>query len=288
MARKTEVSAEKRAEILELHGRDLANLEIGKRVGIDRRKVKTIIKEAENTRDFEAVANARRDIAGILLRQHIANIEEVRQELLELTLPPNLRNKLDILVVNLASAMRTKLTDSKIALDLLLMEGRIVKVNDLNATQVVKFRTARREIENAVDGLKEHIPELGPLINRWEQVANSYNIKLQEFLNKHKNEEFFEIKKDRIEPAILSAIKIASEKGISDEDSIVSSSPEQLKKMSSGEKLLLNREIRQELKALLPIIYDLKHIYVQVEELLSPAQLNKKLLISRCKHCPVP
>jgi len=53
----------------------------------------------------------------------------------------------------------------------------------------------------------------------------SYNIKLQEFLNKHKNEEFFEIKKDRIEPAILSAIKIASEKGISDEDSIVSSSP---------------------------------------------------------------
>jgi hypothetical protein len=288
MARKIEVSAEQRAKILELHGRDVANLEIGKRVGIDRRKVKAIILEAEAARDFEAVANARRDVAGALLREHIKNVGDVRQELLELTLPPTLRNKLDTLVINLAPAMHTKLTETKIASGLLLMEGHTVKVDNLNATQVVIFRTARREIKNAIEGLNQHVPELGPLFTRWEHSANSYNHKVQEFLNKHENDARLGITKEELRLAFLHALKIVSEKGISDEEFMMSYSSTQKAKMPLGERLLQINQIRQELKALLPIINDLKKIYAQLEELLSPAQLNKKLLISHCKYCPVP
>ncbi len=287
MAKRIEVSPEQMRMCLELHERHMPYTKIEEKVGLDRRKVKVVILEAEKARRFEAVVNARRDVAGAFLQEHIEHIKFVSQELLELTLPPDFRSALDYLVTDLTSEMHTKLSNYKLRWSLIPVMGHTVEEDYPDTTKVVVSRSTSRDIEDSIQGLKEHLPSLAKLISRWESTAVSYN-KLQEILRKHCEEENLGIEKERIKSGILSVIKIASEKGISDEEPTEYYSPKQKENIELGRKLLQIRKIRQEMKALLPLLNDLKDMYTQLEDMLSPSQLNKRLIISHCKFCPVP
>ena len=288
MAKRIEISPEQRKQCLELHEQHWPNTKIGKRVGLDRRVVKKVVLEAEEARRFQEMSNARRDVAGAYLKEHIQLLEDVSRCLLELTLPPILKSKLGDLVTDVRTEMRVYLVNTKVKWRLITTMGHQIEEDYSDSSRTVVLRTIDREIESAIGGLEGHIPKLREWIRTWEKIAGSYNEKLQELLGKSGVASNLGIPEELIESGILSAVKIISEKGINEKEPIPRYSPAHKGSIDPGEQLLQIAEIRQQMKGLLPLVNDLNEMYRQLEDILSPSQLRRQLMISRCKDCPVP
>ncbi len=282
MGKKIELTTEQLQRCYELHAKRLPYSKIGKELHVDRRIIAKIIKAREQTERLSRLADARRDVAAAYFKEHINNLELLSHYLLELTIPPQLRNIPLLTSIDLEASLFTKFKDSAFArkgMDHSLEEGSLVEA------RFVDMRIAENEAREILQAHKEHFPFCWQKIPQWEKLATQYNSAFDEL---EKLSKTVQIPQSFIRSAVFTVVKTMQAEDLNPEQPMKMqlSAPKTSKQATIN---LLNHKLaRQSLLLLIQSKSGFDDVFKQLESILSPYQQRSTILATHCKFCPVP
>lgn len=282
MVKKIELTAEQIQRCFELHAKRLPYSKIGEELHVDRRIVAKIIKAKDQSERLGRLADARRDVAAGYFKEHISNLELLSRYLLELTIPPQLRNIPLLTAVDLEVALFTKfkgISFSRKGMDHSLEEG------SLEGAKLIDMRIAEKEARETIQAHKEHFPVCWQKIRQWEKLATQYNSAFDEL---EKLSKIIQISPSLIRSAVFTLVKAIQAEDVDPEQPMKTrlSIPETSKKAAT--KLLNHPLARRSLLLLLQSKSGFEDVFKQLETILSPYQQHSTILATHCKFCPVP
>jgi hypothetical protein len=296
MPKQIKFSLDQAKKCIELRRSGWNYTQIGKEVGLGRRIVARIIKSQQEAERLEQVASARRDIAGHYFKKHIEDIEVARRYLLQIVAPPSMRFGLDGLTTNVAEELLSLLNNhfmSRVGYNLSVdfkKEITAAEWHEPGHKRVLDMRNVEREAIETLEGLKEHLPALWSKVNAWEQAAERYNARLKEQLDELKKlAGNLSIPRDIVGAAIPAALKLISEKGFPSEKEEFSETKYRLNFVAEAAQHLRRASLtRRCLNILVSSWREVERAFDEIENMISPSQLHRALIISHCQFCPIP
>jgi len=292
------ISIPDKERCLDLYRQGANYSEISKQTGIERRKVSVIISEMEKEARLREIGNARRDVAAEFLKEHINDLEQASFYLLGVMSPGFWVSDLSVMPTNIKQMLYNYLKSSSFKPETFKTYsfpenafGTIPKNDPFMIKQIVNPILAENLATEIIIALNEHIPELWPLVNQWENNAEEYNLAKIEIvpLIKKYAVELTQNKKS-IEIGIgRSILLVSAEDPDSEDESLV---PNNSYKKDTQEyiaqKIIENRQTKQQLKKFRPALVELNDKYEKIVTMLSRSELNKILIRGHCQYCPVP
>jgi len=292
------VSIEDKQRCLDLYRHGANNSEIAKQTGIERRKVSVIISEMEKEARLREIGNARRDVAGEFLKEHINDIEQASFYLLGIMSPSYWVSDLSVMPTNIKQVLYTYLKSSSSKPEAFKTYsfpenafGTIPKNDPFMIKQIVNPILAEKLAIEIIVALNEHLPELWPLVNQWENFAEEYNRAKTEILPPIKKSAIELTNNSKLlESGIGRSIFLVSAEDPDSEDEslLPNNSYEENTKECVAQKIIGNRQTKQQLKKFRPSLIELNDTYEKIVTMLSQSELHKKLIIGHCRYCPVP
>lgn len=282
MGKKLELTEEQLQRCYKLHEKRIPYTKIGEELGVDRRIIAKTIKAKDQENLFDKLGDARRDVAAGYFNEHIKNLELLSRYLLEITIPPQMKNIPLIPVGGLEVALLTKYKETIFAkkeVDYSL-EGDIT-----TETLLISKHMVEKEAQETLQAHKEHFPLCWQKIHQWEKLATQYNSAFNEL---EKICETIEIPKSFVRSAIFTIVKKMEIGNLNIErftkmPSTVISSTRQATLKLAGHGLA-----RRALLQLVQTKSGFDDIFKQIENILSLYQQHKTILATRCKYCPIP
>lgn len=245
---------------------------IGKDENIDRRIVARLVERYETKQIKESMTSARQQVAARLLEEHFRDLEEAADILLQIVVPPSLRGKLfweppnvnGLFVESLASRERLKK----------------VYLPDASPTALDVHRESKRAAALA-EALMEHQPQLRQVMDEWSQLASRYHQLWMEVENGMEIAgQFGPPARTALEEELkrLRANKTSLDKMTTD---MSITSPDQQATTSS------HTEVHTNLKRLLEMLENLERTFFSIEQMLDQGPLQRALLSTHCRLCPV-
>lgn len=250
---------------------------IGRDLGIDRRAVAKAVQQFKDRQSGRAVI--RPGVLAQLFREHLDDMKRIARVLLELTASPSLTDSLLPSKPDIKKALAERLP-------LEFFSPLYRKDAELDLTGRVALRLAQRRGEAAIEGLKEHMPTLEDKIKEWQQSAMGYEKSWDQLEQQAIS---IGIPSDLIEPSIKLALERVPALGEEEslprfrEQGVVINGPEHFANI-----LLQRPAARRPLQVFWQNLNELEAVCNGLEEMLSPPQLEKSLVIGHCQYCPVP
>jgi len=292
------VSITDKEKCLDLYRQGANNSEIFRQTGIERRKVSGIIREMEKEARLREIGNARRDVAAEFLKDHIADLESASFYLTGIMSPSYWVSDLSVMPTNIKQLLYTYLKNSSFKPEAFktygLPEnafGTIPKNDPFMIKQIVNPILAEKLAIEIIVALNEHLPELWPVVNKWEKFAEEYNLAMIEILPPIKKSAVGLTNNSKLlQSGIGRSILLVSAEDTDNEDELLlpNSSLKKETKEYIAQKIIENRQVLQQLKKFRPSLIELNDIYEKIVAMLSRSELNKKLIIGHCRYCPVP
>jgi hypothetical protein len=292
------VSITDKEKCLDLYRQGANNSEIFRQTGIERRKVSGIIREMEKEARLREIGNARRDVAAEFLKDHIADLESASFYLTGIMSPSYWVSDLSVMPTNIKQLLYTYLKNSSFKPEAFktygLPEnafGTIPKNDPFMIKQIVNPVLAGKLAIEIIVALNEHLPEIWPLVNKWEKFAEEYNLATSEILPFIKAFAVGVTENSTLLEAGIgcSILLISAEDPDNEDESLLpNSSYKKETKEYIAQKIIESRQMRQQLKKSRPSLLELNNTYEKIVAMLSRSELNKKLIIGHCRYCPVP
>jgi hypothetical protein len=280
LGKKIELTTEQLQRCYKLHAQGATYSKIGQEFHIDRRIIAKTIKVRDQVDRSKGLTDARRDISATYFNEHIKNLELVSRNVLELTIPPQLRHVPLLEAVDLERALFIKFKDLASAKK---EKDHAIEEGSLEATRFIDIRMAENEARETIQAHKEHFPSCWQKIRQWEKLAVQYNSAFDELENLSKT---IQIPSSSIRSALFTVVKKMEAKDFSSERPIQLTISEPLKQFTL--KLTNHRLARRPLLLLIETKSGFDVIFKRLETILSSYQQHRIVLASRCKFCPVP
>jgi|GEM_PF-2576119 len=294
MPRKIEVSPEQAQHWVDLHRQGWSYSKIEREIRMPRRVVARVIRQLEEAQRLEEAAGARRDVAAGYLREHFQTLEVGGRFLLQLIAPPPVRGTLAPEFPEVEGALLARLKEwlmGKMGYGVLLpaSDKSIAEVGQPEHQRQLDERAAEQQSKAILEGLKEHLPGLWPLVKRLTFTANEYRLDWERL-----QDECFTVglSASAADAAIETAVKLmgkqAQPKTASERAPSNVKDEEQTEILNTAQRLLQRKPIEQQLKELAGKLGEWQKLFEQLEEMLGPHQLRRTLVTTRCQFCPVP
>lgn len=294
MPRKIEVSSEQAQRWVELHRRGWSYTKIEREDRVPRRVVARVIRQHEEAQRLEEAAGARRDVAASYLREHFQMLEVGGRFLLQLLAPPPIRGTLAPEFPELEVALHGRLKEwlmGKMGYGVLLpaSDKSIAEVGQPEHQRQLDERAAEQQSRAILEGLKEHLPGLWPLVKRLTFSANEYRIDWERLQDECVTAGLSTSAADSaIETAVKLMGKQAQPKTARERAPSNVRDEEQTEILNTAQRLLQSKPIEQDLHDLAGKLSEWQKLFEQLEEMLGPHQLRRTLVTTRCQFCPVP
>jgi hypothetical protein len=165
LGKKIELTTEQLQRCYKLHAQGATYSKIGQEFHIDRRIIAKTIKVRDQVDRSKGLTDARRDIAATYFNEHIKNLELVSRNVLELTIPPQLRHVPLLEAVDLERALFIKFKDLASAKK---EKDHAIEEGSLEATRFIDIRMAENEARETIQAHKEHFPSCWQKIRHWQ------------------------------------------------------------------------------------------------------------------------
>lgn len=294
MPRKFEVSSEQAQRWVELHRQGWSYSKIGRKEGVPRRVVSRVIRQLEEAQRLEEAAGARRDVAAGYLREHFQRLEVGGRFLLQLLAPPTLKDTLAPEFSELEMALHGRLKEwlmGKMGYGVLLPASRksVAEVGQPEHQRQLDERVAEQQARAILEGLKEHLPGLWPLVKRLTSTANEYRMDWERLQVGGVTAGLSPSLADSaIERAVKLMGKQAQPRTAPERAPSNVRDEEQTEILNTAQRLLQSKPIKQQLHDLASKLGEWQKLFEQLEEMLGPHQLRRTLVTTRCRFCPVP
>ena len=263
---------------------------IGRDLGIDRRAVAKAVQQFKDRQSGRAAI--RPGVLAQLFRGHLDDMEKAATVFLELTASPSLRGSLLPNEPNIKARLA-----ARVPVEFARRGGEPTiyprpphmtpaEKAEFELRQRVHLRLAQRKWEAAIEGLKEHIPFLQGKIEEWGEAAVSYKESWGQLKEQAVS---VGMPPDLVEPSVELALKEIS--ALDEEESLPRFRGERTATNDPGyfANILLQRPAtRRSLQIFWQNRKQLNIICGELEEMLSPPQLEKALVTAHCRYCPVP
>ena len=291
------VDATLKEQCLNLFQKGLGYSDIEKQTGIERRKVSVIIHGMEKESRLRELRSARRDVAAEFLKEHINDLGQASFYLLGIMLPDFWTSDLSVMPVNIQQRLLTHLKSDSFkpgALKLYSFPEKgfveIPKYDPYMVAQVANPILADKLAKEMIIGMKEHLPELWPLVKQWEKSAREYNLVMNEILPLIKEAATGLTKNYKLlEAGIGRSIYLVSVENPDNEDEslLPNSAYKKDTKEYLAQKIIETRQTKQQLKRFRPALIELNDTYEKIVAMLGQSVLNKRLISGHCRYCPV-
>lgn len=294
MPRKFEVSSEQAQRWVDLHRQGWSYSKIEREIGMPRRVVARVIRQLEEAQRLEEAAGARRDVAAGYLREHFQTLEVGGRFLLQLIAPPPVRGTLAPEFPELEMALHGRLKEwlmGKMGYGVLLPTSNksIAEVGQPEHQRQLDERAAEQQSRAILEGLKEHLPRLWPLVQRLTFTANEYRLDWKRLWDKCVTAGLSPSLADSaIEREVELMGKQDQPRTARERASSNVRDEEQTEILNTAQRLLQSKPIEQDLKELVPKLGEWQKLFERLEEMLGPHQLRRALVTTRCQFCPVP
>jgi len=294
MPRKIEISLEQAQRWVELHRQGWSYSKIGRKEGVPRRVVSRVIRQLEEAQRLEETAGARRDVAAGYLREHFQTLEVGGRFLLQLIAPPPVRGTLAPEFPEVEGALLARLKDwirGKMGYGIRLpdSEKSIAEVGQPEHQRQLDARAAEQQSRAILEGLKEHLLGLWPLVKRLTSTANEYRMDWERLQDDCVT---VGLSPSAADAAIETAVKLmgkqAQPKTAPERAPSNARDEEQTEILNTAQRLLQRKPAVQDLHDLASKLGEWQKLFEQLEEMLGPHQLRRTLVTTRCQFCPVP
>jgi len=270
---------------------------IAREYGVDRRLVAKRIREYEQEEMMSLDKIARRELAVKRLEEHFQDLELAAQYLWRLSVSPtrtgNLRPYQDDYsprYPDLLSALKQELRQVflikwgygfRIPAD-----GTAPAWRPQDPAPEPEESMARKEAENLIAGLEEHLPQISMLIEEWSQVVRHYRETWLRLENSVVGEGFSTVEVPRALEKLLRLVKEGKLTGD------LSEAQTKQDWESSGQDesswfIYRSGNIRDKIIELAEYLRRLESVSAKLEEILSPGQIRNRLLQTRCRYCTI-
>ena len=269
---------------------------IGKQYEVDRRIVAKRIREYERREMMYLDETARRDLAVKKLDEHFKDLELAAQGLWRLSVSPMLTGRLRPYEDDYSPRFPDLLLASTYELRQVFVSrwGQNWRLSPDGSGPVWRPQDpvpepyeseARRQADNLIAGLKEHFPEIAPLLEDWNGIVQRYRqtwFKLQQEWVGQGFSDYQVV--EALEELLWTSVQGVTEgfgegrtRGVSE---------------GSGSENVYQRmyqsgDVRDRLPEMADCLRQLESISMQMEQVLGPGQIRNGLLKTRCRYCTV-
>jgi len=246
--RKSDVGEEEAWEWSQKHRQVYSFRKIAQESGRDPRYVAKIVRRMERAIGLREAEGARSLVAAETLKHHHEDLEETAWKLLEALMPP--------IAVDSVGQWLRHADINNIVVELLAGRFQPFEADGAGLPKRLKYRIARVRAQAALEGLREHLseePHLWEVVRQLEQLHQDYAEALEEVQSSYQGDIGEAIREIRSRPNA---------------------------RPKPGTPAVLLEAVWS--------LEDIERLFGQLEATLAPPQLHKILLVTRCRHCPLP
>jgi hypothetical protein len=267
---------------------------IGKEDRVDRRTVAKRVREYERRDMMNLDEIARRDLAVKRLNEHFEDLELAALSLCGRTVSPTRTGSLrpyeddhSPRFRDLFAALRHEL--KQVFLTRWGYGFRVPRDNrpwELQDPAPEPYDSmACKEADNLVTGLREHFPQVSPLLDDWNRIARSYREKWLRLENEMVGQGYAE---PQATQALEDILRAATENRMdSFGGEVVQKRPKGGKPVDAYQYLYQLESARERVDEMAGYLRDLESTSTHVEEIIGPGQIRNGLLRTRCRYCTV-
>ncbi len=289
MAKRIELTPEQLQRSLELLDRRCSFSAIGRELKIDRRIIAKVVAEREQAQRWQELAGARRDVAAKYLDIHVADLENLSRDLLELTIPPDLKSKNTSVETHIEEVLARKTEEHlRGRVTRIPVMGHTVEQDYPEETLLVDARLFRRQARELIEAHQEHFPSVWLILTERQNLGVKYNAALKQFTEEFERAcENAKIPLDLRKPAEQELMKRPVPD--SDEDQFfVKRSSTVLTPEQAADQLMNGHILKPALKSLVQYRGSLQRLFERLEDDLTPGRQHTTILTGHCRYCPVP
>lgn len=252
---------------------------------VDRRIVAKIVRRFERREALREAVGARRDVAADFLREHFEEMTLVATTVLGLLAPPSVTE--EFAPAPYEDIEASILARLEVVMYLEIKQHSLATYDtERPISRNLKQRAAALRSRAMLEGLKEHLPNLWPAVERTNSTLGLYrslwNGAEEELLGSGFPPE---------------TARLAMEKTIEAVRGQSQTRPgEEVARGPAGPGVPLDRDVQQAIEVVgKGKFFDLSQLldgmdkeFRELERILSPPLLQKALVASRCRYCPVP